>query len=218
MTYSPQQVSIVLADDHPVVLEGLGAILRAQEDMTVLASCPDGSTAIEAIRGLAPDIAVLDIAMPDLNGIQVLAALALDESSPTKVIMLTAAIADEQVVAAIDQGARGFLLKDAAPGALVRCVRAVMAGEQWFPPELIEGASTRVAAKRAERAFFQQRLSSRELDVVLLVADGLTNKVIGDRLGLTEGTIKIYLHAIYTKLNVPNRTTLAKLARNYTKL
>ena len=83
------------------------------------------------------------------------------------------------------------------------------------PPELIEGASAQVAAKRA---FFQQRLSSRELDVVLLVADGLTNKVIGDRLGLTEGTIKIYLHAIFTKLNVPNRTTLAKLARNYAEL
>ena len=78
MTYSPYQVSIVLADDHPVVLKGLSAVLRAQQDMTVLASSPDGSTAIEAIRGLAPDIALLDIAMPDLNGIQVLVALALD--------------------------------------------------------------------------------------------------------------------------------------------
>ncbi len=208
-------ISIVLADDHPVVLQGLGGILGAQRDLAVLASCTDGLAAIAAIRDLAPDVALLDIAMPALNGLQVLAALGLDESSRTRVIILTAAATDEQVVAAIEHGARGIVLKDAAPDTLVQSVRAVMAGEQWFPRDLIAGATTRVAAQRTERASFEEKLSSRELEVARLVADGLTNKDIGHRLGLTEGTVKIYLHTIYTKLNVPNRMTLAKLAEKY---
>jgi two-component system, NarL family, nitrate/nitrite response regulator NarL len=215
VTNSARQVSIVLADDHPVVLQGVEAILRAEPSIAVLASCPDGLTALEAIRDLTPDIALLDIAMPDPNGLDILAVLALDPSSRTKVVFLTAVAGDEQVLAAIDNGARGIVLKDAAPDTLIECLRTVMAGRQWFPPELVDGAKERVAASRAERKSFQESLSLRERDIALLVADGLSNKEIADRLALTEGTIKIYLHKIYTKINVPNRTTLAKLVRTY---
>ncbi|HMF26522.1 MAG TPA: response regulator transcription factor [Pseudolabrys sp.] len=207
-------ISIVVADDHPVVLHGVAGVLRIQADMTILAACTDGASAVSAIRQFAPDVAVLDIAMPSVSGLDVLSSVTAS-GLDTKVIFLTALATDDQILTAIANGAKGIVLKDAAFESLVACVREVAAGRQWFPVDLVETALRRDTQHRAESRRFVQRLTEREQEIVLLVAEGLSNKEIARRINLTEGTIKIHLHNIYDKLEVPNRTALTALAITY---
>jgi two-component system nitrate/nitrite response regulator NarL len=214
MNKARHSISIVLADDHPVVLHGVAGILRAEPDMNVLAACNDGTAAVQSIRQFAPDIAVLDIAMPGLNGLEVLSNIVAD-GFKTKVVFLTAVATDDQVLAAIANGAKGIVLKDAASDSLVDCVRDIAAGKQWFPTDVVEAALRRDAGRRAESEHFVQKLTTREQQIVILVAEGLPNKNIARRIGLTEGTVKIHLHNIYEKLEVPNRTALTALAIAY---
>ena len=210
----PQTISLVLADDHPVVLHGVAGILRAQPDMNVLAACSDGSTAAQAIRQLVPEVAVLDVAMPRLNGLDILSSV-VNDGGKTKVVFLTALATDDQILAAIANGAKGIVLKDAAPDSLVDCVRSVAAGKQWFPTDLVEAALRRDGRRRAVPPPFLHKLTAREQQIVLLVAEGLSNKDIARRIDVTEGTIKIHLHNIYEKLEIPNRTSLTALALAY---
>ena len=207
-------ISIVVADDHPVVLHGVAGILRVQADMTILAACSDGASAANAIQQFAPDVAVLDIAMPSVSGLDVLSSV-IASGLDTKVVFLTALASDDQILTAIANGAKGIVLKDAAFESLVACVREVAAGRQWFPVDLVETALRRDTQQRAESRRFVQRLTEREQEIVLLVAEGLSNKEIARRINLTEGTIKIHLHNIYDKLEVPNRTALTALAITY---
>ena len=149
-------ISIVLADDHPVVLHGMAGILRAQPDINVVALCGDGIAAAEAIRRFVPDIAVLDISMPGLNGLDVLSRITSDGLA-TKVIFLSAAATDSQILTAITRGAKGIMLKDIAPESLADCVRQVASGQQWFPADVgrcchgaRNGASSAEQAARAD--------------------------------------------------------------------
>jgi DNA-binding NarL/FixJ family response regulator len=208
---TPACISIVIADDHPVVLRGVDAILSVQTDMKVLAVCTDGRAAAEAIRQLAPNVAVLDVVMPGLNGLEVLSATAA-AGSTTKIVFLTGFATDDHILAAIANGAQGIVLKEAAPDSLVECVRTVAAGKQWFPTDLIETALRRDACRHAESDRFIGQLTAREQQIVALVAEGLSNKEIAHRINLAEGTIKLHLHTIYEKLETPNRTALTALA------
>jgi two-component system, NarL family, nitrate/nitrite response regulator NarL len=205
-----EPISIVLADDHPVVLHGVAGILCAQADMKVLATCSDGDTAADAIRQLAPDIAVLDITMPGLDGIEVLSDLAT-KPLKTKVVFLTALATDDQILAAIANGARGIMLKDTAPDNLVNCIREVAVGKRWYPTDLVESALRRDAGRQENRRIMQT-LTPRERQIVVMVAEGMANKEIARRIDLAEGTIKIHLHNIYEKLEIPNRTALTVFA------
>ena len=208
----PDQIRIVIADDHPVVLRGLESLISAEPDMCVLATAADGTNALATIRELRPDIAVLDIAMPGLSGLDVLAAAA-GEGLPTKVVVLTASARDNQIVAAVNGGAQGLMLKDAAPDELVDCLRAVAEGELWHPPALVADAFARHAESGSDaQPAAMQSLTQRERQIVTLVAEGSSNKEIARALDVSEGTIKIHLHNVYKKLNVPNRTSLAALA------
>ena len=193
-----------------IVLHGVAEILRAQHDMQVLATCKDGIAAALAIRQLAPNVAVLDIAMPGRNGLDVLSDATVDRVK-TKIVFLTAVATDDQIFAAIANGAKGIVLKDAAPDSLVECVRNVAVGKRWFPTDLIETALHRSAGRRENERIIQT-LTPREQQIVALVVEGMTNKEIGRRIELTEGTIKIHLHNIYEKLEVPNRAALTALA------
>jgi DNA-binding NarL/FixJ family response regulator len=210
MGLSTPSISIVLADDHPLVLRGAAEILSAQPDMNVLAMCTDGRAAAETIRELAPNVAVLDVVMPGLNGLEVLSAIAAEENI-TKIVFLTAFATDDHVLAAIANGAQGIVLKDDAPDTLVECVRTVAAGKQWFPTDLVETALSRDASQCAESDRFGL-LTAREQQIVALVADGLSNGEIARRINLVEGTIKFHLHTIYKKLDTSNRTALTALA------
>ena len=181
----------------------MSSILRDHQDINVVATCNDGLTALNAIRELVPDVAMLDIALPDMNGLDILSLVSTDQLK-TKVVFLTAAVSDEQTLSAIARGAKGVLLKDAAPGSLVDCIRDVAAGKQWFPAEVIAGAFRRKVGPHGPNLRDFDDLTVREREIAVLVSEGLSNKEIANQTKLTQGTIKVYLHNIYAKLHIRN--------------
>ena len=210
MTQSPRYTSIVVADDHPIVLHGVADLLKSERDLRIVAVCRDGLSAISAIRERRPDLAVLDIAMPGKSGLEVLTAIAA-EGAATKVIFLTATATDSQILGAIARGVSGIILKDTAPHDLIACVREVAAGKTWLPPEIVSTALERETGRRLQRGLIES-LTDREREVMRLVAEGLSNKEVARRLKISEGTTKIHLHKIYEKLGIANRTALAAVA------
>jgi DNA-binding NarL/FixJ family response regulator len=203
-------ISIVLADDHPVVLHGLASILRSQPDINVVALCGDGIAAAKAIRMFVPEIALLDISMPGLNGLDVLSSI-ISEGLGTKVIFLSAAATDAQILTAISRGAKGIMLKDTAPESLADCIRQVANGRQWFPADVVDAAMEREIGRRVQSKQLVQTLTPRERQVVVSLCEGNSNKKIAHKLNLTEGTVKVHLTNIYNKLGVANRTALMAL-------
>jgi DNA-binding NarL/FixJ family response regulator len=208
----PAKVRIVLADDHPIVLAGLERLLSIGRRFDVVATSCDGTAALQAIQDLEPEIALLDINMPKLNGLEVLEALE-DRGLSTKTVLLTASATDSQVRKAVTHGAWGIMLKDSAADALLDCLETVSAGERWLPHELIDPALERAADRHRSQTKLAEVLTHREHEIALLIADGLSNKQIGKQIGISDGTVKIHLHSVYKKLRVTNRTELATLVQ-----
>ena len=206
-------VRLVLADDHPIVLSGLRALLQAEPGVEILAAVQDGGTALQMIRTHEPDIAVLDIRMPKLSGLSVLETLEADGLS-TRVVLLTASASDEQILQAVQRGAWGLLLKESAPATLMQCLEAVSSGQRWLPQELVAPAVRRAAERRDKGVRPERLLTPREFEIAGLVAQGLSNKHISRRLKISEGTVKIHLVNVYQKLQISNRTALAVLMTN----
>jgi DNA-binding NarL/FixJ family response regulator len=202
------RISVLVADDHSLVRQGISGLLRSYPDITVVAECHDGTAALKAIAEFTPDIAVLDIAMPGLSGLEVLSMLATSPQR-TKIVVLTATATERQLVTAIARGARGLLHKDVALDELIECIRAVAHGEKWLSATVAEV----IASSERQPTTLKRvgQLSMREQEVMRLAATGLSNKEIARKLGLSDGTVKIHLHNIYQKLGVPNRTTLTAL-------
>lgn len=209
----PSPSSIIVADDHPVVLSGLIALLKQDKAFRLAASCTNGSDAINAIRALKPDLALLDVNMPRLNGLQVLKTLAT-ENLPTRVCFLAASLTDREIVTAATEGAYGIVFKEAAPDTLITCLHAIAAGQKWMDVD-VDGAVGRLQEHHAEIAKVSNVLSPREIEIMLRVAEGLSNKEVGRQLNISEGTVKMHLHAIYQKLHLSNRTSLANFAMEY---
>ena len=201
--------SLVLCDDHPLILRGLMDLIGADTRMKILATCVDGQQALNAISEHMPDVVVLDIAMPRHNGLEVLRQVAR-EGWPARVVLLTGSISDGQVVQAIAAGAHGIVLKESAAANLIDCLRHVADGGKWLPPSIVQPAISR-ASVAVRRASLLDWLTRRESEVARLIADGLSNKEIATRLNMSEGTVKIHLHNIYLKLGVDNRTAVAIL-------
>jgi two-component system, NarL family, nitrate/nitrite response regulator NarL len=205
-------VRVVIADRHPVVLYGLVSLLGAENDFDVVASCCDGKKCIQAIRDLSPDIALLDIFMPGVTGLDILAA-ATSEHLSTRVVFLTAAAEDRDLIIAAARGAYGVVLKEAPPDVLVHCLRQVAAGRRLLPltscesPRLQEYSNGNTTTENVLTA-----LTERERQIMHLVSEGLSNKEVGRQLNISDGTIKVHLHHIYQKLAISNRTALAALA------
>jgi two-component system nitrate/nitrite response regulator NarL len=214
MSKNIRSVSIVVADDHPVVLGGLIALLKKDKMFRLAASCANGPEAIDAIRTLRPGLALLDVNMPGLNGLQVLETL-IAENLPTRVCLLAASLTDREIVAAATRGASGVILKEAAPDTLVTCLHATAAEKKWLPADLVDGAVERLREHDAQIAKVSDTLSPREIEIMLKVAEGLSNKQVGRQLDISEGTVKIHLHSIYQKIHVNNRTSLANFAIAY---
>jgi DNA-binding NarL/FixJ family response regulator len=206
------KVRIVLADDHPIVLAGLERLLSIARRFDVVATSCDGTAALQAIQELEPEIALLDINMPKLNGLEVLEALE-DSGLSTKTVLLTASATDSQVRKAVTHGAWGIMLKDTAADALLECLETVSAGERWLPHELIGPALERDADRHRSQIKLAEVLTQREHEIALLIANGLSNKHIGKQIGISDGTVKIHLHSVYKKLRVINRTELATLVQ-----
>ena len=203
-------VSVILADRYPVFLCGLISVLREQDDFDVVASCCNGTECIQAIRNLSPRIALLDISMPGLSGLEILATAA-SEGWCTRVLLLTASMEAHELATAAARGAYGVVPKDASPGTLIGCLRRVAAGRRMLPfpgEEQLQGRR----ARNGDTQDILSLLTERERQIMQLVSEGLSNKEIGHWLEISDGTIKVHLHNIYQKLSINNRTTLAALA------
>ena len=209
-----KDVRIILADDHPVVLVGLEAMLAQTSGFDVVDVCSDGVSALESIRELKPDIAVLDISMPGLTGIQILEHVA-DEQLPTKVVFFTRSMKHDEIVAAISKGAWGILRKNIAADCLTKCLTKVTEGDRWFPDDDMNAVEVRDLEQQRKGSEADLRLTAREREIAILVAGGLSNKEIARKIGISEGTVKIHLYNVYQKLGISNRTALAALVQYF---
>lgn len=203
-------ISIVLADDHPVVRRGLAQFFADVDDLQVLAECSDGNAALEAVRQQKPQVLIVDLRMPGIGGMEVLRRLR-DEPDPPAVILLAGNISDDEVVEAMRLGAKGVVLKEMAPALLVQCIRKVAAGGVWLEKEAIGRALGKLFQGGESRA--RTALTPREIEIVRMVAQGIGNREVGERLFISEGTVKTHLHTIYEKLGVKGRMQLATYAR-----
>jgi len=194
--------TVLLADDHAVVRLGLRAMIDQQPDLQVVAEADTGPQAIAKFAEVRPDIAVVDLVLPEKDGAEVCEAIRA-ETPRARILIVSSSSASEHVHRALKAGAQGYLLKDASPAALLSAIRDVLAGLRVVPPG--------VAQSLAERAY-QSDLSPREREVIQLVVDGLSNKLIADRLSLTEATVKTHLTHIFEKLGVEDRTQAAMAA------
>ncbi|MDE2596292.1 MAG: response regulator transcription factor [Sphingomonadales bacterium] len=199
---------VLIADDHPFMRTGVEAVLRGA-GIDVVATADDGDAALAAIARHTPDVAILDIRMPGRNGIAVLEAMRqADDQRP--VILLTAELTDEALLGAVKAGVDGIVFKDGAETRLVEAVRTVVAGQPYISEELQERAQR--LALESPRSSPLASLTARERQIALEVARGRRNREIAELVGMTEGSIKVYLHNIYNKLGIENRTELAIIA------
>jgi len=205
-------IQILLADDHPIVLDGLEALFRLESDFAVVGRCRSGDEVLPAVRQHKPDVLLLDIRMPGMDGMEVLRALR-HERLATRVVLLAAAFEDDQVVEALRLGVRGMVLKELAPPLLIECVRRVHAGGQWIEQQASGRALESLIRRDAAAKEAGRELTPREIELVRLAASGLRNREMSRRLEISEGTVKMHLHNIYRKLKLENRVALANYAR-----
>ncbi len=205
-------IRLVIADDHPIVLDGLEGLFKLESDLEVVARCVDAEETMQALRLHRPDVLLLDMHMPRGEGLRVLAQMR-DEGLTTLPVILAASLDDAEVVAALRLGARGIVLKEVASQQVVQCVRKVHAGEQWVEPRASGRAMEIMRRREAGSRETAKVLTPREIELVRLVAGGLRNKEIAERVHITEGTVKIHLHNIYRKLEVQSRVELVLYAQ-----
>ena len=199
-------IRVLLADDHAVVRQGLRTFLDLQEDIEVVAEAADGEAALDAAARTDPDVILLDLVMPRLDGLGALRRL---RDHPARVIVLTSFGDDDKLFAALRAGAAGYLLKDVQPTELVRAIRSAHAGESPLSPAI----ATRVVEEVSQGpTSAHDDLTPRELDVLALIARGRSNKVIARELGVAEKTVKTHVSHILAKLGVSDRTQAALYA------
>lgn len=210
-------IRVVIADDHPVVRVGLRNMLHADPLIKVVGEARDGMEALELARTLRPDILLLDLAMPNVAGMDALREMTSDNLE-TRTVVLTGLIDKRQVLEALQLGARGVVLKDAVVEHLSACIRAVMQGQYWLEGRPVQNLVQVLRDLTAQTAPPQRRtfgLTARELEVVTLITEGCTNKDIAKTFGISEETVKRHLTNIFNKLGVGNRLELALFALNH---
>jgi len=199
---NPPPIRILIADDHPIVREGLVAIIQRRTDMTVVGEAATGREAVELYHQMKPDIILMDLRMPEMDGVEAIQAIRGKDPN-ARIIILTTYDSDEDIYRGLRSGARAYLLKDAGREALLEAIRAVHAGKALIPGH--------VAAKLAER-MMEPDLTPREIEVLNLLAQGKTNRQIARELGVALGTVKSHVNNILTKMGAEDRTQAATLA------
>ena len=207
-------VRVVLVDDDPLVRAGLRMILGGAPDLDVIAEASDGQDAVDVVLREAPDVVLMDIRMPRMDGLAATRRL-LDRGTPARIIVLTTFDTDDMVVTALSYGAAGFLLKDTSPADLVDAVRRVAAGQPILSPSVTAQLIATVTRPRDEAVQRSARtrlarLTEREREVAKAVSEGLTNAEIADRLHLGVATVKTHVGALFSKLEVTNRVQIAR--------
>ncbi len=208
-------IRVLVCDDQVLVREGLCAILGTAPQLEVVGMAGDGVTVIELARKLQPDVVLMDLNMPGMTGIQ--ATQLIREASPQiKVLALTTYDADEWVLDAIRAGAAGYLLKDTSREGLIKAIEGTALGQTYLDPAVAGKVLARVAhTPAAHNRALADSLNERERDILRLIVEGMTNTEIAQRLFLSEGTVRNYVSAIFSKLNVSDRTQAAVLALRY---
>ncbi|MBW4642064.1 MAG: response regulator transcription factor [Goleter apudmare HA4340-LM2] len=188
-------IRILIVDDHPVVRQGLAAMIDREADITVVGQVCNGHQAVATFHQLQPDVTLMDLRMPEMDGVAAITAIC-SEFENARIIVLTTYDGDEDIYRGLKAGAKGYLLKDAEPDELLAAIRVVNTGQKYIP--------TAVGAKLAERVGILQ-LSGRELEVIRLMATGKTNQEIAAVLQISEGTVKYHVNHILSKLGVSDR-------------
>jgi two-component system NarL family response regulator len=196
-------IRVLIVEDHAVVRDGLAAVLNLQPDLTVVGQAANGREAVERFRDLQPDVTLMDLAMPECDGVEAISAIRR-EFPQARIVVLTTYDGDERIHRALASGARGYLLKDCATAELLAAVREVHTGSAHV--------SAHAASRLAERATTGPALSRREIEVLQLVAAGKSNREIGAQLFISEGTVKTHLLSIHDKLRVRDRTEAVVVA------
>lgn len=205
------RVRLLICDDHPVVRQGLRTFLDARDDLEVVAEASDGEEAVRKARHLAPDVVLMDLLLPgELDGITATARILADQPD-TRVLVLTSHTADDTVLPAVRAGAVGYLLKDIDPADLEAAIRAAHRGEAVLAPR-VTGVVLAAASHREQRPPGLDQLTDRERDVLALLGEGLTNRLVARRLGVAEKTVKTHVSHVLGKLGLADRTQAALLA------
>jgi two-component system nitrate/nitrite response regulator NarL len=196
------RTTVLIADDHPLFREAIARVIGEQPELELVAEAPDGRAALEKIRELRPDVAVIDVRMPKLDGSDVLAALR-DEGLPTNVVFLSAFLDSKTVYEAVAAGANAYLSKEADTAEIVSAIRVAARGETTLAPEVQTGLAEQIRLREEREA--RPRLSEREHEVLGLIAQGLSAPEIGERIHLSTATVKTHLQHLYEKLGVSER-------------
>jgi NarL family two-component system response regulator LiaR len=200
-------VRVLLVDDHPVVRQGLRALLSTQDGIEVVGEADDGEAAVAAAERLSPDVVLMDVVMPGMDGVEALRRIG-ERRPQTRVVMLTSYADERRAMEAVDAGASGFLLKDASPRDVAAAIRAAHRGEAVLHPSV----AAKLLAERRRPPAAHADLTARELEVLRLIARGLQNKQIAAQLHVSEKTVKTHVSAILRKLDVTDRTQAAMYA------
>jgi DNA-binding NarL/FixJ family response regulator len=201
-TPEAKRIRVLIAEDHSLVRRGLAAIINMEEDVTVVGEAGDGEEVIEQWRRLRPDVVLMDLRMPRLEGVEAIRRIRAEDPKAS-IIVLTTFDHDEDIYAGLRAGAKAYLLKDVQPEELFGCIRAVHAGEAYLQPKL--------AAKLVQRVQ-EQQLTEREEQILKLLAEGKSNRAIGQALHITESTVKSHLKNLFVKLDATSRAEAIALA------
>jgi DNA-binding NarL/FixJ family response regulator len=202
MTSAPKPIRIALVDDHPILRQGIAALISDQPDLQLVGQASNGLEAMEQFRLHRPDVMLMDLQMPGMNGIDAMSAIRA-EFPDARFVVLTTYTGDVQIVRALKAGARAYLLKSLLHRELLDTIRSVHAGNKRIPPE--------IAAELADHAADDQ-LTAREIEVLRLIAAGSANKIVADRLSITEETVKAHVKNILSKLDANDRTHAVTIA------
>ncbi len=205
-----QPVSLLLIDDHKIVLEGLKATLELEDDFTVVGLATDGREALRLYRKLKPDVVLLDLMLKGESGVDVCESL-LESNPEAKVVILTTFVDEDKLFQCIIAGAKGYVIKDVEPDELKKIIRRVAEGQSMLDPQITSRVMQRLRRQEVERST-EAMLSPRRIEVLQLLAEGLTNKDIGRRLYLSESTVKYHVHQAMQVFGVERRAELVREA------
>ncbi len=198
----PSKVRVLSIDDHPLVREGLAALINDQTDMRIVGQGSTGHEAIKLFRELRPDVALMDVRLPDMSGIDAMITI-LSEFPEARVIVVTSSEGDVEMQRALEGGAKGYMLKSMPPNEVLQAIRKVHAGKKAIPPEIAAHLANHMS---------DETLTDREVEILQQVAEGNRNRDIADRLFISEGTVKVHIKHIMEKLGANDRTQAITIA------